>query len=75
MNTCNQPCMKLSVSWQAANHVYSSGTCGLQVTDVAIADVYAHGALGLTGCCVPMVAETHLLSSLSQLKLLCQTTG
>ena len=46
------------------------------MTDVATEDVYAHGAQGLPGCCtVPMVAVTHLFSSLSRLKLLCQTTG
>jgi len=45
------------------------------VKDVATEDVYAHGAQGLQGCCVPMVAVTHLFSSLSRLKLLCQTTG
>lgn len=77
MNTCNQPCMTLSLCWQAANHhVYASRICGLQVTDVATEDVHAHGAQGLQGCCtVPMVAVTHLFSSISRLKLLCQTTG
>ena len=45
------------------------------MTDVAMEDVYAHGAQGQPGCCKPTVAVTHLLSSLSQLKLPHQTTG
>ena len=57
------------------HHVHSLRTCGLQVTDVAMEDVYAHGAQGLPACYMPMVAVTCLLFSLSRLKLLCQTTG
>ena len=45
------------------------------MTDVAMEDVYAHGAQGLPGCCKPTVAVTHSLSNLFQLKLLRQTTG
>ena len=45
------------------------------MTDVAREDAYAHGAQGLPGCCKPVVAVTHLLSNLSQLKLPRQTTG
>ena len=45
------------------------------MTDVAREDAYAHGAQGLPGCCKPMVAVTHSLSNLSQLKLPHQTTG
>ena len=37
------------------------------MTDVATEDVYAHGAEGLPGCSKPMIAVTHLFSSLYQL--------
>ena len=67
--------MTLSMLTKAPNHhVHSSRTCGLQLTDMATEHVYAHGAPRLPGC-MPMVAVTHLSSSLSQLKLLYQTTG
>ena len=45
------------------------------MTDVVMEDAYVHGAQGLPGCCRPMVAVTHSLSNLSQLKLPRQTTG